>query len=182
MPAWPGPPEGLAFPVSRGGCPLGPGDPWVGSGTCAHRPGLEAPPVFSKNHLPPTHTRRDSPPPSRGEGARLPGLGGIQALRFPKPRALLSGSSSLCPCRAGQLASPPQLSEPCLQTWIMKSKRTNCEYFVPPRPKVQAPPDPPDPLTPSGRGLVLQRNGPSLPGAHGPWGRGLIDRSLELGP
>lgn len=82
----------------------------------------------------PSHSRGEEEGPAvpyEGDGGR--GGVDIYALRFPKSYAPFSpGSSSPFPYRAGQLASPLQLSEPCLQTWIMTSKRINCEYFIPP--------------------------------------------------
>ena len=96
------------------------------------------PPVPSKNHLP-TPNPGDYPHRPEGRGGpgspTSPGLGLAFRHWFPKPRALFfPGSSSPFPCRAGQLASPLELSEPCLQTWIMTSRRINCEYVVTPSP------------------------------------------------
>lgn len=172
----------------------GPGDSRAGSRTRAQRPGLEPPRLLSKNRPPGLpQPGLPAPPPSGREGAGVARAGGAGGglLGFPKPYALFSpGSSSLGPCRAGQFARPPRRSEPCLQTWIMKSKRINCEYFVPQVPKVQAPRVPGSPYFPGARNRASPRTGAcagaewTLPfqGLSIPGGRGLLDMSFQLGP
>lgn len=154
MPAWPGPDCGADASGERQRHLPGAWRP-VGRALGSEPPALVWSPFPPSSPPTPYLVRIITCPPARtpptvqrgGGGPAAPGLelAGRHSSSLSPCAPSSPGSSSLRPRRAEQLASPPQLSRPCLQTWTMTSKRINCEYFVLPAPKTAGAPGPPRP-------------------------------------